>query len=116
MRQIKQRHDTDCGVACVAMLADVSYADAMRVCFPRNEKRKHFAMKTKAMRWALDAFGFYWTVGLRKYHPDIKGTLLLKTHTNGNKWHWMVRTPRGRVLDPSNYRRHNIQSCVRVLR
>jgi ABC-type bacteriocin/lantibiotic exporter with double-glycine peptidase domain len=54
MRRIVQRDDMDCGIACVAMLAGVTYGAVERL----DEKWRRDGMDTKEIRKALRKFGF----------------------------------------------------------
>lgn len=54
MKTVKQKEENDCGVACVAMLAGVSYAKARDTIFPNGRTR---LTKTKDLHAALLKLG-----------------------------------------------------------
>lgn len=54
MKTIIQRGENDCGVACVAMLADVSYEKARNAIYPKGREK---LTKTKDLLIALTALG-----------------------------------------------------------
>lgn len=100
MRRIVQRQQNDCGVACVAMLAGVSYAVAKNILFPDSDAS--YTM-TRDLRVALIALGMKPAprlIPLRsRLLQAIPGAALLKTAPNGRGWHWCVWDGK-RVLDP----------------
>ena len=56
MRLVRQKTGTDCGVACLAMLAGISWAQARNVLFDRRHKKGFYTDKD-AMRAALRRCG-----------------------------------------------------------
>jgi ABC-type bacteriocin/lantibiotic exporter with double-glycine peptidase domain len=54
MKTIKQKEENDCGVACVAMLAGVSYDEARAVIYPNGRAK---LTKTKDLSAALKKLG-----------------------------------------------------------
>ena len=54
MRTVRQEGENDCGVACVAMLADVTYAEAAAVIYPNGRSK---LTKTKDLHRALKILG-----------------------------------------------------------
>ena len=56
MKYIKQRNKTDCGVACVAMLANVTYTQAKLALFGERHKGVGYT-QTNQMRDTLEKLG-----------------------------------------------------------
>jgi len=118
MRFIRQRTNTDCGVACLAMLAGISWAQARRALFG-NVPTKSFSTDTKRMRAALLKFGI--VTSLRpiacKNPARLKRDALLRTNVKANGGsHWAVwDSKRQRILDPY-YKRTRPCSALLVLR
>ena len=54
MRTVKQKAHNDCGVACVAMLADTSYEEAFDTIYPTGRSKLTF---TKDLHAALEKLG-----------------------------------------------------------
>ncbi len=50
MKTIKQKHPNGCGVACVAMLADIDYDEAAAILYPSGRSRR---LRTNDLRVAL---------------------------------------------------------------
>jgi len=63
MKTIKQRRQTDCGVACVAMLAGVSYEEAWEKVHAEGPGKK---TKTADLRRALQELGRTPDIGRRR--------------------------------------------------
>jgi len=68
MRTVKQKAETDCGVSCVAMLADVSYEEARAAVYPDGKMRLTSSGKLRA---ALTALG----------RPPVEGRMVSKGRT-----------------------------------
>ena len=81
MRIIRQRGETDCGVACLAMLVGVPWAEARNILFDPRRK-KSFYTDTDIMRAALRHFGVITSKRLVKCKkPErLKRDALLKTN------------------------------------
>lgn len=109
-RLVMQEDDTGCGVACVAMLAGVSYAEAKRIVFGDRPRKQVFFMNSEDMRRALDGVG----VGLgpmkhvrvgAKFKPDGDALVLVNvdpasTLADDNN-HWILyRHGERRFYDP----------------
>ena len=118
MKKIRQRTETDCGVACLAMLAGISWAEARKVLFGRW-RRKNFYTEKEEMRAALRRFGIITAKRLVRCKDPrrLKRDALLNTNllVDGNS-HWAVwDAKRKKVLDPY-YKRTRCFSCLVVLR
>jgi ABC-type bacteriocin/lantibiotic exporter with double-glycine peptidase domain len=119
MRLIKQRTKTDCGVACLAMLAGVSWAKA-RDALEFTRLDKSFWTTKDSMRCALQKLGVDTTKNLVrcKYPQNLRKDALLKTNVlkNGN-WHWAVWDhKRQKLLDPYYMRTRPVSALVVVRR
>jgi ABC-type bacteriocin/lantibiotic exporter with double-glycine peptidase domain len=118
MRMIKQRNETDCGIACLAMLASISWAQAKHALFGKR-RRKGFYTTKDEMRAALIRFGVITSKRLVVCrNPErLERDAPLRTNVlaNGN-WHWAVwDAKRKKVLDPY-YKRTRFCSCLVVRR
>lgn len=113
IRRVKQLSGTSCGIACVAMLARLSYRDAMRCAEDLwGSKDEWDSHRTDAaeLREMLEALG--WELGNRVNCEDwskvpeacLAVVQQKKTKAGSLVWHWVVGV-RGRsgtvvVLDP----------------
>lgn len=104
MRVVRQRGRHDCGVACVAMLAGVSYGRALEAVAGSRTR----GTTTKQLVAALRALGME-TDGNRLRvmgTADIvksRNRMLVKLSLEGTtNWHWLVWDPGGigRFIDP----------------
>ncbi|MBF0860371.1 hypothetical protein HKD24_14390 [Gluconobacter sp. LMG 31484] len=118
MKLIKQKTETDCGVACVAMLAGVSWAKARDALNFKKSDKKFYTDKD-SVRNALTRLGVITEKNfvVCKYPERLTKDALLRTNllANGN-WHWAVwDAKRQEILDPY-YKRTRPLSCLIVLR
>ena len=103
LRRVLQRHDHGCGIACIAMLAQVSYDEARAAIFGDTPCE---STSLDDLRWALRYFGFrlpwrmtpFWEV----CHTGLKQDALLALDPAPNgMWHWAVwDAEKRRILDP----------------
>ena len=103
IRRVFQQHDDGCGIACVAMLAGLSYDE---VCLAIFGDHQGDATSLDDLRWALMGYGFrvprrmtpFWE-GL---HKQLKQHALLALDPGPEAmWHWAVWDATGRrILDP----------------
>jgi ABC-type bacteriocin/lantibiotic exporter with double-glycine peptidase domain len=120
MRLIKQKNQTDCGVACVAMLADVSYAQAERILFGANHIGKSYTHKEDLIR-GLRNFGITTSGHLVRCSKNpknlkFKQDALIKTNKlKSGKWHWAVWDSRKQVLLDPYYKRTEPYSCLLIV-
>jgi hypothetical protein len=105
MKRVAQKDEQGCGVACVAMLAHVSYDEARERMFPG---KKGGLTTDEMIRRALRYYGI--GLGRRfslrgKGYSDLQKDGLLRSSISWNdaKWfHWMVWDARSQaILDPS---------------
>lgn len=98
MRCIKQKTETDCGVACLAMVAGCSYDEAMStIGFPQNakvyymtDKRLEKALQQLYPKCRVERKRFSSWAKLRKNNNLIA---IVKTKSPRRKdphWHWVV--------------------------
>jgi len=118
MRYTKQKTKTDCGVACVAMLAGVSWAKA-RDALNFEKHETDFRTNKDSMSTALRRLGVITAERLVvcKNPERLQMDALLRTNllANGN-WHWAVwDAKKQKILDPY-YKRTRPLSCLIVLR
>src|SRR6266481_121911 len=102
MKHIIQEDDNGCGVACVAMLADVSYGTARKAMFGLGDVRE---TSTADLRKALLAFSLKPAdrlVPLRtRHYSSLREPAILKANLRKrNYWHWVVWNPNQGILDP----------------
>jgi hypothetical protein len=103
IRRVFQVHDDGCGIACVAMLAGISYRDA---CLEIFGDYQGDATSLEDLRWALMACGFrvpkrmtpFW----ERQHTQLKQHALLALNPGPDgMWHWAVwDAAQHRILDP----------------
>lgn len=115
---MKQKTATDCGVACVAMLAGVSWAKA-RNALNYDKKDTKFWTNKDTMRDALLSLGVITAKDLVvcKNPQRLQRDALLRTNVlaNGN-WHWAVWDAKRKTLLDPYYKRPRPLSCLVVLR
>jgi ABC-type bacteriocin/lantibiotic exporter with double-glycine peptidase domain len=105
MELIRQRHKNDCGIACAAMLAGVSYEEASDAAAPYGKRRGRTAETTMYL--------ILRNLGLKVRLPMIAGpangsNALLKCNCSTRRiagvkrWHWCVwSAAEQKILDPS---------------
>jgi hypothetical protein len=122
LRRIIQQDETGCGVACVAIFANVGYDDARKVMFGRA---RGTYTSTADLRRALCRFGFkparrLIPFGRRGRYTDLRedAVLKLKARAHGEReWHWAVWDARRRkLIDPAKfpYKRFRVTSFLAV--
>jgi ABC-type bacteriocin/lantibiotic exporter with double-glycine peptidase domain len=123
MKQVIQADDAGCGIACVAMLARVTYAEARNKMFKKTDGVT--GTFTWEVRKALRKFGMKSPKRLRVIrdrdaYRELRHNALLKLVTPSHKsgcWHWVVwDARRKKLLDPRKqpYRRFRITSYLPV--
>ena len=117
MKRVPQRTQTDCGVACVAMLAGVPYEEA-RAAFKFRHRNQ--ITSTKDCIKALRRLGVLVADRLRPLGPDPVETLtcraLLKTNKRRTCWHWTVYDPASRsIIDPSASHEHRVTAYLPLM-
>src|SRR5260221_11505560 len=119
MRLVRQKTTTDCGIACFASLAGISYTQAQRAVFGEKHKGPSYTY-TDQMRKALKDFGVILAHRLVRCPRPARLTqdALIRTNKLSNgMWHWVVWDARRRkILDPLPYKRGlRPLSCLIVL-
>ena len=110
--KVKQRTSHDCGVACLAMAARVSYEEARRVFELHSiglKRNKPLSSNFKEWRTAATSVGLATKMQRYRSWDDIQGPCVLKVKPFGvgskSDWHWVFAscTPDiGRyIYDPS---------------
>ena len=104
MAYVKQRAKNDCGVAALAMLCDVSYAEA-EVAIPWRKHGLLYGIDTKMIRAGAAKLG-YTGIGTPKhrlkqchYWNCIPSNSLVKTPAP-HGWHWVVWR-KCKIYDPA---------------
>ena len=108
---VVQDDDTGCGIACVAMIAGVSYEDAKAAVFSKSFRKKVFYTSGPDLRRGLERFGLTLRPAARARRFEswrrLESTSIVaveQTPRNKAHWHWVVFVNDGTrryVLDPS---------------
>jgi hypothetical protein len=107
MKMITQRKGTnDCGICCVAMLADVSFEEAKKAFSSMNEDG---STKQSHVRKALENLGIQLSGRCgagknldRSFFQTLGSNALLRIERSGENWHWAVWNAAGEsVHDPT---------------
>jgi hypothetical protein len=100
VRLIRQRQKKDCGVACVAMLAGVSYSVAKKAMFGDGAAGLTEASDLRAALADLGRSPGRLVPLRRRDYRKLNGPALLKTNVRANgEWHWLVWSGK-KILDP----------------
>lgn len=121
MKLVKQKTPTDCGVACLAMLAGISWTEARNALFPDQRKRDFGIKSTEIMRTKLKEFGIVTSERFVhcKYPERLPMDAILQCNRQPNRdTHWVVwDAHRNKILDPDpTTRRLRVHSFLAVLR
>ena len=113
IRRVRQRYRSDCGVACVAMLAQVPYQRAFDACgFSESERR--FYTSHAQLTKALNILGC--KVQRKKFSSwgDIPGCAILPVNHRCNRcnFHWVAYDGKY-VRDPNPKRPPRMRSIER---
>lgn len=101
IRRVRQRKRSDCGVACVAMIAGVSYQEAFDVfCFDDGEK--YFYTRHSHLVEALESLGCEVQRKWFSSWQDVAGRAIIPVNHRCNRrnFHWIVYDGKT-VLDPN---------------
>lgn len=99
LKMIKMSKPKSCSVCCVAMLANITFDDAVKICF--RHYPKDFSMDFDAMENALINAGL--EIKRLEFTPDyiVKDTLIECRHKSKRYWHYVVYdAERKCFLDP----------------
>ena len=103
IKRVIQKHDDGCGIACLAMLAGVSYGEACDTIFGDSQGD---STSLEDLRWALKYYGLstpermtpFWEADYTQLRQHA--LLALDPAPNG-QWHWAVWDAlRKRIVDP----------------
>ena len=109
MNIVKQIDDTGCGLAALAMIAQVTYQEAKATVFPTATPRKlTFYTRPYQLRKALRSLGIFVasrTIRIREGRKEVMrlntSALLQVNRQRDNKFHWTVWDHKqGTILDP----------------
>lgn len=110
IKRVIQVDSTGCGIACIAMVAGISYAEAKQITLNNEilkKSVKNFYTTTKDLVNVLNSIGIESSKGRKvRYWSSINtisivGINFLETT---DTWHWVLFIPNedtGYVLDPS---------------
>ncbi|OYV04335.1 MAG: hypothetical protein CFE26_17425, partial [Verrucomicrobiales bacterium VVV1] len=116
MRRIVQKSGNSCGVACVAMLARISFRDAFRVgvaCYDKDYWSGSHATDNSELRIILAAVGYKLgrEVACEDWEKVPPGSLAAtQWNPKAKFWHWVVYDEDdegGYVLDPNRAVKRN---------
>lgn len=130
MERIRQEHRTGCGIACVAMLRCVTYAEAMSVALKVldwSESQRTYYTSSSQLQSLLRKMNISAMKGrsIRKWSslPDI-AIVGINHNEKSDTWHWVVfrrEADREYVLDPQSKRefrtdfgRMRLRSCIPI--
>lgn len=103
MKRVTQKRGTDCGIACVAMVAGVSYEEAEKAMGAAAHSRTQVADLRRALRKLGYSLGHRSIPVAPERLQYLTFDCILKTKPgpkSGN-WHWMVWDSRAqKILDP----------------
>jgi ABC-type bacteriocin/lantibiotic exporter with double-glycine peptidase domain len=121
MKRVIQEHEVGCGVACLAMLAGITFQEAAVVMFPNGRIRpaRTSDIKRAAKTLGIDAGARRRSLGKRDYRDLREDALLSVKFRNTRWWHWVVWDSRNKqLLDPRDppYERPPIISFLTVSR
>ena len=117
IRFVPQRHSTDCGVACVAMIAGVSYQEAFDA-FRFSPDQRQFYTTHTCLTKALGRLGI--SVLRKKFRSwqAIPGLAIVAVNHRCNRqlFHWVMFDGR-QILDPmqNKYRQHRASGFYLLL-
>jgi len=119
MRRVFQDDENGCGVACVAMIAGITYDDARRIIF---KHRRGTYTNTTDLRRALKRLhvriaGRMTPLGTLDYRRLREQAILKVNLYRGGTWHWVVWDPRRKIiLDPQrkHAKRYRVHSMIVV--
>lgn len=121
MRLVRQVTPYGCGVACVAMVAGVSYWAACEAIFGPKPPRRH-STYTADLRRGLNRLGINTTDRLKPLGGRSLTALavdaIVKVNPRQDGWHWVIwDAQRQRILDPRHpsYRRYRAVSGLLIL-
>lgn len=113
LRRVRQRTKSDCGVACVAMIARVRYREAFSA-FGFSEHEKRFYTNHGQLVAALENLGC--EVQRKKFSSwqNIPGCAIVPVNHRCNRrnFHWVVYDGKF-VLDPNPKRKPRVKSFER---
>jgi predicted double-glycine peptidase len=111
IKRVKQKHETGCGIACVATLSNKKYdqvLDDSRELFLWGERKSSFYTSGKNIRDLLRSYGIESDRGRRiSSWKNLMGrcsTAIVAINPHGRYWHWVVfiKEKNGEfILDPN---------------
>jgi ABC-type bacteriocin/lantibiotic exporter with double-glycine peptidase domain len=105
MAYVEQKHSKDCGIACLAMLCDVSYEDAERA-IPWRRQGWLEGTTTKQLREGAAKLGYrvdgdrMQVLGKKSWGSIPHNSLVKIPKPDSSDWHWVVWR-KGKVYDPA---------------
>lgn len=108
IKRIIQDDATGCGLACVAMIAGATYAEAKKVALDSGilKLQKTFYTTSNNLIRLLECFDIKAKIGRKvSYWSSIQSVSIVAINfrEGSNSWHWVVYVPdenQGYVLDP----------------
>lgn len=103
MRRVRQLDDNGCGIACVAMIAGITYTEARKQMFGNKPLTytKSKELQKALRRHGIRIDGRLRPLGKRNYKTLARPAILKVRWTKSGPFHWVVwDIRRRRVLDP----------------
>lgn len=99
MKWVRQKHRTGCGPACLAMIAGVSYEQALRFVHPRRRKGSTVATSVAKLVRGIRRAGLFWHIEqslsfaavVKLREPAV--VAIRWAPSRGDKRHWIVWDP-----------------------
>lgn len=106
MRHIKQKHETGCGVACIAMLTEVPYDNVVRWLWPNAKpSKKSYRLRWGGIRMALEMGGLRYDKMIRpKTFTDLDKLSIvgIAPAPKMKHFHFVLWNPKTkRIFDPA---------------
>lgn len=130
MNYIRQEHRTGCGIACVAMIADVSYLEVLEIArqkFRWLDTRRTFYTSSKQLQELLCAFKIKAQKGraIRKWSSLPEMAIVGINHNKkSDTWHWVifrrdadvmyVHDPQSKHGTRTDFGRMRLRSCMPI--
>lgn len=108
IKPVMQEEGLGCGIACAAMLASTSYAEAAKIILAKTNDKKSEAKRTGIgeLEGFLSVLNVPWERKSYKPWQDIKGLAIIGVDENEKReWHWVLvvrDSMRSVLIDPSN--------------
>lgn len=101
MRLVLQKHKNGCASACLAMIANISYAEAIKLLKPNRKKGQVVSSSIIDLCLVLKKMNFKFLINIEKSIKKIKNYSILVISTKNKNYHACVWDPKNKkILDP----------------